>query len=173
MLFITLIDSIFILIQEIQKRTINRRWMLKLATHSEFCLSAKDLIELHSLMTVHSEEANNSNGRQELVGQFLYLEGHEYLMYNTYDVHFYSSFSLLMLFPQLELSIQRDFARSVALVDNRERVMMGTGNKVYHYTLLLPFLFYSIFVISSLKNSSLNIPLFKFLFINLFVYLLG
>ena len=25
-----------------------------------------------------------------MVGQFLYLEGHEYLMYNTYDVHFYS-----------------------------------------------------------------------------------
>lgn len=29
-------------------------------------------------------------GDQESVGQFLYLEGHEYLMYNTYDVHFYS-----------------------------------------------------------------------------------
>ena len=28
-------------------------------------------------------------GDQRLVGQFLYLEGHEYLMYNTYDVHFY------------------------------------------------------------------------------------
>lgn len=27
---------------------------------------------------------------KSIVGQFLYLEGHEYLMYNTYDVHFYS-----------------------------------------------------------------------------------
>jgi non-lysosomal glucosylceramidase len=31
------------------------------------------------------------------------IEGHEYLMYNTYDVHFYSSYALLMNFPQLEL----------------------------------------------------------------------
>jgi len=40
----------------------------------------------------------------------MYLEGHEYLMYNTYDVHFYASFALLMLWPQLELSLQKDFA---------------------------------------------------------------
>jgi non-lysosomal glucosylceramidase len=62
------------------------------------------------------------------VGQFLYLEGHEYLMYNTYDVHFYASFALLMLWPQLELSLQRDFARAVADEDLTTRVMMGTGD---------------------------------------------
>ncbi len=45
-------------------------------------------------------------------GQFLYLEGHEYLMYNTYDVHFYASFALLQLWPQLELSLQKDFLRA-------------------------------------------------------------
>ena len=44
-------------------------------------------------------------------GQLLYLEGQEYLMYNTYDVHFYASFALIMLWPQLELNIQRDIAR--------------------------------------------------------------
>ena len=27
----------------------------------------------------------------ELVGRLLYLEGHEYLMYNTYDVHHYGT----------------------------------------------------------------------------------
>jgi non-lysosomal glucosylceramidase len=49
-------------------------------------------------------------------GQFLYLEGHEYLMYNTYDVHFYASFALLQLWPQLELSLQRDFLRAGSLI---------------------------------------------------------
>ena len=43
-------------------------------------------------------------------GAVLYMEGMEYNMYNTYDVHF---FALLALFPELELSLQRDFARAV------------------------------------------------------------
>ena len=30
-------------------------------------------------------------------------------MINTYDVHFYASFALIQLFPELELSIQYDF----------------------------------------------------------------
>lgn len=47
---------------------------------------------------------------EENIGQFLYLEGVEYIMWNTYDVHFYASFALLTLFPKLEQSIQRDFA---------------------------------------------------------------
>ncbi|PKA53457.1 hypothetical protein AXF42_Ash012399 [Apostasia shenzhenica] len=54
---------------------------------------------------------------EENVGQFLYLEGSEYHLFNTYDVHFYSSFALLMLFPKLELSIQRDFAMAVLMHD--------------------------------------------------------
>lgn len=55
------------------------------------------------------------------MGQFLYMEGMEYNMYNTYDVHFYYSFALLALFPELELSLQRDFARAVLLHDPRLR----------------------------------------------------
>lgn len=34
--------------------------------------------------------------------------GQEYRMYNTYDVHFYASFALVMLWPKLELSLQYD-----------------------------------------------------------------
>jgi non-lysosomal glucosylceramidase len=67
-------------------------------------------------------------GEQDTVGQFLYLEGHEYLMYNTYDVHFYASFALLQLWPQLELSLQRDFARAVFMEDRRVRVTLGDGS---------------------------------------------
>ncbi|KAG1650766.1 Non-lysosomal glucosylceramidase [Nymphon striatum] len=42
-------------------------------------------------------------------GRFAYLESHEYRMYNTYDVHFYASFALAMLWPNLQLSLQYDF----------------------------------------------------------------
>ena len=34
--------------------------------------------------------------------------GQEYRMYNTYDVHFYASFALVMLWPKLALSLQYD-----------------------------------------------------------------
>ncbi|KRY32504.1 AP-1 complex subunit gamma-1, partial [Trichinella spiralis] len=43
-------------------------------------------------------------------GRFAYLESWEYRMYNTYDVHFYASFALAKLFPQIEHSIQAEFA---------------------------------------------------------------
>ncbi|XP_024382229.1 uncharacterized protein [Physcomitrium patens] len=58
---------------------------------------------------------------EENVGQFLYLEGIEYIMWNTYDVHFYASFALLALFPKLELAIQRDVA-AATLSQNPEKV---------------------------------------------------
>ncbi|KAL1083907.1 hypothetical protein V6Z11_D09G228100 [Gossypium hirsutum] len=53
------------------------------------------------------------------VGRFLYLEGVEYIMWNTYDVHFYASFALLDLFPKIEINIQRDFAKAVLSEDGR------------------------------------------------------
>jgi hypothetical protein len=58
---------------------------------------------------------------EENVGQFIYLEGIEYIMWCTYDVHFYASFALLSLFPKLELSIQRDVA-AATLSNNPEKV---------------------------------------------------
>ncbi len=67
------------------------------------------------------------HGEQALVGQFLYLEGHEYLMYNTYDVHFYASFALAMLWPMLELSLQQDVAAAVMAEDPRLRRLIARG----------------------------------------------
>jgi non-lysosomal glucosylceramidase len=64
---------------------------------------------------------------EENIGQFLYLEGKEYQMFNTYDVHFYSSFALSYLFPKLELSIQRDFAMAVKMHDP-EKVKILDGS---------------------------------------------
>lgn len=38
-------------------------------------------------------------------GRFMYLEGHEYRMCNTYDVHFYASHALISLWPNLQVSL--------------------------------------------------------------------
>eukprot|EP01119_Soliformovum_irregulare_P022256 TRINITY_DN757_c0_g1_i1.p1 TRINITY_DN757_c0_g1~~TRINITY_DN757_c0_g1_i1.p1 ORF type:complete len:910 (-),score=236.24 TRINITY_DN757_c0_g1_i1:44-2773(-) len=56
----------------------------------------------------HPKVQNSPN--DEEYGHFAYLEGLEYRMYNTYDVHFYASFALIQLWPKLELSLQRDIA---------------------------------------------------------------
>ena len=64
------------------------------------------------------------------VGHFAYLEGHEYRMYNTYDVHFYASFALAMLWPRLELSLQRDFARALDIEHPELRPLLFSGRKV-------------------------------------------
>ncbi|KAL8158407.1 uncharacterized protein LOC141675231 isoform X3 [Apium graveolens] len=62
------------------------------------------------------------------VGRFLYLEGVEYVMWCTYDVHFYASFALLELFPKIELSIQREFAKAVLCEDGRKVKFLAEGN---------------------------------------------
>lgn len=86
------------------------------------------LEEIHTPAMANSAFGPNflQNG-EENVGQFLYLEGKEYFMWNTYDVHFYSSYALLMLFPKLELSIQRDFAMAVMMHDPSRRKIMSDG----------------------------------------------
>ena len=55
------------------------------------------------------------------MGHFAYLESHEYRFYNTYDVHFYASFALIMNWPKIELALQRDFGEAT-LVEYPERV---------------------------------------------------
>lgn len=60
-------------------------------------------------------------------GRFAYLEGQEYRMYNTYDVHFYASFALIMLWPKLALSLQYEIAGSVVQHDPTERLHLMSG----------------------------------------------
>ncbi|XP_028657263.2 non-lysosomal glucosylceramidase [Erpetoichthys calabaricus] len=60
-------------------------------------------------------------------GRFAYLEGQEYRMYNTYDVHFYASFALAMLWPHLELSLQYDIAAAVVKEDSTLRLNLMSG----------------------------------------------
>lgn len=62
-------------------------------------------------------------------GKFAYLEGHEYRMYNTYDVHFYASFALVKLWPKLQLSLQYDFADIILSEDLRTHKYLMKGQR--------------------------------------------
>ena len=59
------------------------------------------------------------------IGHWLYLEGQEYYMYNTADVHFYASAALAMNWPLIERSIQLDYAKSVLQEDLQLRGQLG------------------------------------------------
>ncbi|KAK4271058.1 hypothetical protein QN277_019806 [Acacia crassicarpa] len=87
--------------------------------------------QIHTSPTSNSASGVNLlQDGEENIGQFLYLEGIEYQMWNTYDVHFYSSFALIMLFPKLELSIQRDFAAAVMMHDPVKMKLIENGQWV-------------------------------------------
>uniref|UniRef100_A0A0D9XQQ1 Non-lysosomal glucosylceramidase n=1 Tax=Leersia perrieri TaxID=77586 RepID=A0A0D9XQQ1_9ORYZ len=89
---------------------------------------ASILERIHASMASNSAIGTTLLQGEENIGQFLYLEGIEYYMWNTYDVHFYASFSLIMLFPKLQLSIQRDFAAAVMMHDPEKLRLLHDGN---------------------------------------------
>ncbi|XP_068647512.1 uncharacterized protein [Aristolochia californica] len=92
---------------------------------------ASMLEQMHSPITSKSASGTYLLQKgEENIGQFLYLEGIEYRMWNTYDVHFYSSFALIMLFPKLELSIQRDFVAAVMMHDPEKIQLLSDGKWV-------------------------------------------
>lgn len=88
---------------------------------------ASILEKIHAPIASNSAFGTSLLQGEENIGQFLYLEGLEYYMWNTYDVHFYASFSLIMLFPKLELSIQRDFAAAVMMHDPEKVKCLNDG----------------------------------------------
>ncbi|KAM4707217.1 non-lysosomal glucosylceramidase [Discoglossus pictus] len=80
------------------------------------------------LLRLGSKDLSGMRDLLQEYGRFAYLEGQEYRMYNTYDVHFYASFALIMLWPQLEISLQYDMAAAVLQEDpeTRRYLMSGT-----------------------------------------------
>ncbi|KAL8205877.1 hypothetical protein R6Q57_009428 [Mikania cordata] len=88
------------------------------------------LEEIHDPTSKASAFGTNLLQGEENIGQFLYYEGLEYHMCNTYDVHFYASFALIMLFPKLELSLQRDFAAAVLMHDPRKMNILCDGTQI-------------------------------------------
>ena len=65
-------------------------------------------------------------GPSESLGHFAVLECYDYPFYNTLDVNFYASWALLLLWPDLDLSVIRDFAATVDL-DDAEVVTVGVA----------------------------------------------
>ena len=63
------------------------------------------------------------------IGQFAVLECWDYRWYESLDVRLYGSFGLLLLFPELEKSVIRAFARAIPHSDHRTRVIG------YYYTI--------------------------------------
>jgi non-lysosomal glucosylceramidase len=57
------------------------------------------------------------------VGQFAVLECLDYRWYESLDVRLYGSFGLLMLFPELEKSVIRAFARAIPQSDDTTRII--------------------------------------------------
>jgi len=60
----------------------------------------------------------------ESLGHFAVLECYDYPFYNTLDVNFYASWALLLLWPDLDVGVVRDFAATVDL-DDPEIVTVG------------------------------------------------
>ncbi|KAF6767690.1 hypothetical protein AHF37_05216 [Paragonimus kellicotti] len=61
------------------------------------------------------------------IGLFAYLEGHEYRMFNTVDVHYYSSWALIKLWPKLQLAFNYDCADLTIEEDQTETYFIHRG----------------------------------------------
>ncbi|CCD72306.3 Non-lysosomal glucosylceramidase [Caenorhabditis elegans] len=77
-----------------------------------------------SLMSEQTEKQFKEYGR------FGYMESWEYFMINTYDVHFYSSWAILKNWPQIEMSMQLDFADQMDRVDNNIATSLADGEQM-------------------------------------------
>ncbi|XP_045495199.1 non-lysosomal glucosylceramidase [Colias croceus] len=76
-----------------------------------------------------SEEYPETDPRRDF-GVFGYLEGHEYRMYNTYDVHFYASFALAQLWPNLQVVLQYMYRDAIVLETTQQRQSLYNGKYV-------------------------------------------
>ncbi|XP_043543049.1 non-lysosomal glucosylceramidase isoform X3 [Chiloscyllium plagiosum] len=90
-------------------------------------LQVTDDLNITNGLTVQRDQLPPLPKVMKEYGRFAYLEGQEYRMYNTYDVHFYASFALIMLWPKLELSLQYDIAAAVLKEDNTQRIHLMNG----------------------------------------------
>ena len=62
-------------------------------------------------------------------------------MYNTYDVHFYASWALAMLWPQLQISLQYDVGKSFIVAIHIYHTSIFSKQFVNASLVLLFFLF--------------------------------
>ncbi|HCF27033.1 MAG TPA: bile acid beta-glucosidase [Cyanobacteria bacterium UBA11049] len=83
-----------------------------------------ELYDLTSGVTLWSAASD-----RDASGQFAVVECIDYRWYESLDVRLYGSFALLMLWPELEKSVIRAFARAIPSSDDRTRVIG------YYYTI--------------------------------------
>jgi non-lysosomal glucosylceramidase len=62
-------------------------------------------------------------------GKFGYLECFDYNFYNTFDVLYYASFSLIQLWPELQKQIIRDFISTIPLNDSTITPIQATNEE--------------------------------------------
>ena len=91
--------------------------------------SSSVLEEEDTLVDLDEEEEDYQWICSKEYGKFLYLESLEYLMYNTYDVHWYASFALAMNWPQIEITLQRDIAKATLEDYSQNWKLMSSGKK--------------------------------------------
>jgi non-lysosomal glucosylceramidase len=70
----------------------------------------------------------SAGDERDPIGQFAVLECLDYRWYESLDVRLYGSFALFMLWPDLDKSVMRAFARAIPSADERTRVIG------YYYT---------------------------------------
>jgi non-lysosomal glucosylceramidase len=70
----------------------------------------------------------SAGDERDPIGQFAVLECLDYRWYESLDVRLYGSFALFMLWPELDKSVMRAFARAIPTADDRTRVIG------YYYT---------------------------------------
>ncbi|MFX1538421.1 MAG: GH116 family glycosyl hydrolase [Promethearchaeota archaeon] len=69
----------------------------------------------------------NEGPLEEGYGKFGFLECFDYKFYNTFDVLYYASFSLIQLWPELQKQTIRDFIATVPLNDSTITSIFATG----------------------------------------------
>lgn len=65
----------------------------------------------------------------EGIGHFAQIECYDYPFYETLDVRFYGSFPLLMLWPELEKAVMRNFIATVPQADLTLRTIESSGDR--------------------------------------------
>ena len=111
-------------------------WQHQIQTWQQPILDRRDLPDWFK-MALFNELYDLSSGgslwsaadERDPVGQFAVLECIDYRWYESLDVRLYGSFALLMLWPDLEKSVIRAFARAIPAADSRTRVIG------YYYTI--------------------------------------
>ncbi|BAT54750.1 hypothetical protein NOS3756_37230 [Nostoc sp. NIES-3756] len=113
-----------------------KTWQQQIESWQEPILNREDLPDWFKMALFNELYDLTSGGTlwsaatpSDPIGQFAVLECLDYRWYESLDVRLYGSFGLLQLFPELEKSVMRAFARAIPQGDDTPRVIG------YYYTI--------------------------------------